>query len=360
MLDALERLVTVESPSSDKAACARCADAVVEVAVAMLGDHAGLPERIEVDGATHLRWAFGGPAKVVLVGHFDTVWPLGTLAELPFKVSDGLAWGPGCFDMKAGIVQGFAALAQLDDLDGVTVLLTSDEEIGSPSSRGLVEYTARGARAALILEPGVDGAVKTARKGVGMYRLDITGSSAHAGLEPQNGANALLTLAGALRDVAPLGDVALGTTVTPTTAAAGTARNVVPDVAWCEIDVRGESAEELQRVDAAIRSLTPDVADTSIALSGGINRPPLPASASADLFARAQRIAVSLGLGELRGQAVGGGSDGNFTAGIGVPTLDGLGAVGDGAHARHEHVVVDEMPRRAQLLAALVDELRAG
>lgn len=359
MLDALEQLINVESPSADQDACARCADTVVDVATSFLGAAASEPERIVVDGATHLRWSFGGAARVVLIGHFDTVWPLGTLAELPFKVSDGLAWGPGCFDMKAGIVQGFAALAQLDSLDGVTVLLTSDEELGSPSSRGLVEYTARGARAALVLEPSVDAAVKTARKGVGMYRLDITGRSAHAGLEPWNGANALLTLAGVVRDASVLGNLALGTTVTPTTASAGTTRNVVPDVAMCEIDVRGETAAELERVDAAIRALVPDVADTSIGITGGINRPPMDAASGAELFARAQRIATEIGIGELRGQAVGGGSDGNFTAGIGVPTLDGLGAVGDGAHARHEHVVVDEMPKRAALVAALVKELLA-
>jgi len=358
MLHALERLVAVESPSSDKAACARAADAVSDLAAELLDGVA--PERIVVDNATHLRWTFGtAPTRVALIGHFDTVWPLGTLAELPFKVNDGLAFGPGCFDMKAGIVQGLFALASIgvDALDGVALLLTSDEEVGSPSSRALVEYTARGAVAALVLEPSVGGALKTARKGVGMYRLKVLGRSAHAGLEPENGANALVALAAALRDVAELGDDAKGTTVTPTTASAGTARNVVPDSAVTEIDVRGETADELHRVDDAIRGLVPSVADTSFEIEGGLNRPPLDAESSADLFARAQRIAADVGIGELRGQAVGGGSDGNFTAGIGVPTLDGLGAVGDGAHARHEHVVVDAMDARSDLVAALVREL---
>ncbi len=358
MLDALERLVAAESPSADQAACARCADEVTHVAAELLS---GIePERISVDGATHLRWTFGpSRTRVALIGHFDTVWPMGTLAELPFKVEDGLAWGPGCFDMKAGIVQGLHALAAVgvDNLDGVALLLTSDEEIGSPSSRSLVESTARGAQAALILEPGVDGALKTARKGVGMYRLKVLGRSAHAGLEPENGANALAALAAALGQVSGLGDAAKGTTVTPTTASAGTARNVVPDFAVCEIDIRGETADELQRVDSAIRALAPGVPGTSFEIEGGLNRPPLDAASSAVLFERAKRIAASIGIGVLGGQGVGGGSDGNFTAGIGVPTLDGLGAVGDGAHARHEHVVIDAMAPRAELLAALVREL---
>ncbi len=176
MLEQLEHLVGVESPSSDPAACARGADAVSAVARDALGE----PERIVIDAATHLRWNFGGATKVVLVGHFDTVWPLGTIDELPFKIDDGFAWGPGCFDMKAGIVQGIHALGSLDSLDGVALLLTSDEEIGSPSSRGIVEYTARGAQAALVLEPSVDGALKIARKGVGIYRLEVSGRSAPA------------------------------------------------------------------------------------------------------------------------------------------------------------------------------------
>lgn len=352
MLDQLEHLVMTESPSSDKEACGRCADAVAEVARPTLGE----AERIEVDGSVHLRWQFGAPTRVVLIGHFDTVWPLGTIEDLPFKVDDGLAWGPGCFDMKAGIVQAIHALGSLDSLDGIALLLTSDEEIGSTSSRGLVEYTARGAAASFVLEPAVDGALKIARKGVGMYRLEVQGRSAHAGLEPENGANALLSLAGALRDVATFGDAALGTTVTPTTAHAGTARNTVPDTAVCEIDVRAESVSEMGRVDVALRNLVPSIADTSFNVVGGINRPPMEAGASADLFARAQACAKELGF-DIEGRSVGGGSDGNFTAGIGVPTLDGLGAVGDGAHARHEHVVVEEMPRRAALLAALVRDV---
>jgi glutamate carboxypeptidase len=351
-----QRLVTTESPSSDKDACARCADALTEVAASVLPAYA--PERIVVDGSTHLRWRFGSsPTRVVVIGHMDTVWPLGSLAELPFDVTDGVARGPGCFDMKAGLVLGLHALATLDDLDGVTLLVNSDEEIGSLSSRALVEETARGARAALVLEPPVDGALKTARKGVGFYDFAVTGRAAHAGLEPENGANALLALADALGAIAGLADMARGTTVTPTTASAGTARNVVPDHATAQIDLRGETPAELERVDAAIRALQPTIAGTSFTVSGGLNRPPLDAESSAELFALATKIAGELGMAPLRGQAVGGGSDGNFTAGIGVPTLDGLGAVGDGAHARTEHVVLESMPERAALVAGLVRAL---
>ena len=357
MLAALERLVTIESPSSDQAACVRCADALVEIGADVLPG-APAAERIVVDGATHLRWRFGSsPTRVALIGHLDTVWPHGTLAELPFAIDDGVARGPGCFDMKSGLVQGLHALASLDDLDGVALLVTSDEELGSPSSRALVEDTARGAVAALVLEPSVEGALKTARKGVGMYRIEVAGRSAHAGLEPENGANALLALADALQTIATIGDSSKGTTVTPTTAHAGTARNTVPDHAVAEVDVRGESAAELQRVDSAVRALQPAIAGTSLQIGGGINRPPLDAASSAELFERAVRLATQLGLPALNGAAVGGGSDGNFTAGIGVPTLDGLGAVGDGAHARHEHVIVDAMPERAALVAALVRDL---
>ncbi|HVV36989.1 MAG TPA: M20 family metallopeptidase [Acidimicrobiales bacterium] len=358
LLADLEQLVTVESPSADKDACHRCADAVAQLAGRVLGV---APERIVVEGSPHLRWRFGeAPTRVLLVGHFDTVWPLGALAELPFAVNDGVVTGPGCFDMKAGVVMALHALASLDDLDGAALLLNSDEETGSLTSRALIEDTARGARAALVLEPPHQGALKTARKGVGFYRLDIAGRAAHAGLEPEKGANALVALADAVRGITAAADAPKGTTVTPTTASAGTTRNVVPAQAAVEVDVRGQTQAELERVDAALRALQPTVEGTTFAWSGGINRPPLEPSASASLFARAQRLAADLGLQPLRHVAVGGGSDGNFTAGIGVPTLDGLGADGDGAHARTEHVVAATMLDRTRLLAALVQDLLVG
>lgn len=353
MVDELAALVRSESPSKDHDALSATADVVSEIGKTHLGES---PERFVVDSTPHLRWRFGAQTRVILVGHLDTVWPVGTLAEWPFQVVDARATGPGAFDMKAGLVQGFHALAALDDLDGVTVLVTGDEEIGSPSSRSLIESTSEGACAAFVLEPSASGALKTARKGVSLYELTVEGRSAHAGLEPERGVNALLELA---RQLLALEDVArpeLGTTVTPTVASAGTVANAVPDRAKVTIDVRTATTEEQARVDRALRCLVPALAGARLSVVGAPNRPPLPASSSRDLYARAQQVAQRLGIGPLSAAEVGGGSDGNFTAAIGVPTLDGLGAVGGGAHARDEHVEIDAMPQRAALVAALIDD----
>jgi glutamate carboxypeptidase len=260
--------------------------------------------------------------------------------------------------MKAGIVQLVEALANLDTLDGVRVLLTADEETGSLTSRGLIQDTARASRAALVLEPSIEGMLKTARKGTGMYTLRVSGRAAHAGLEPEKGANALVGLASILLAVGDVARPGIGTTVTPTMAVAGTATNVVPAAASAEIDVRVQAPGEAERVDAEIRALVTTVAGTSLRVEGGPNRPPMPASSSAVLFERAQACARSLGLAPLAGRAVGGGSDGNFTAAVGTPTLDGLGAVGAGAHADDEYVWLPGMPERAALLAELVESLQ--
>jgi glutamate carboxypeptidase len=354
MTEALRALVEVESPSSDLAAVNRCADAVADLARDLLGAE---PERLQVDGRTHLRWTFG-VARIVLIGHMDTVWPAGTLAGWPFVVRDGVAAGPGVLDMKGGIVQGLYALSTLKDLDGIALLITSDEELGSPTSDALIEETARGAVAALVLEPAAGEALKTARKGVSVYEIAITGKEAHAGLEPERGVNALTELAHLVIALEEIGNPQAGTTVTPTVAHAGTATNVVPAGAIVEVDVRATEPGEQTRVEEAIRALTPRNPAAKIRVGGGINRGPMPSSASAELFARAKRLAAELGLPELKGAAVGGGSDGNFTAALGVPTLDGLGAVGGGAHARTEHLVISAMPERAALLAALIDDIR--
>ena len=351
----LRALVECESPSADPAAVAMCGDVVAELGVQIAG--LANPERIVVDGRTHLRWA-NRPTRVALVGHIDTVWPMGTLARWPFTVDASRASGPGAFDMKAGIVQLFMALAEVDDRSGVTVLLTADEELGSPSSRALIEDTARGARAALILEPSAGNALKTGRKGVSNYELVVHGRAAHAGLEPERGANATVAMA---RHTLALGDIARpneGTTVTPTVMQSGTATNVVPAEARLMVDVRATTVAEQERVDREVHALA-DVDGTTLEVLGGPNRPPLEAASSADLFALAQRCASDLGLHQLTGVEVGGGSDGNFTAAIGVPTLDGLGAVGDGAHAEGEWVDVSQMEPRARLLAAMLRELLA-
>ena len=354
MVEELGALVSVESPSADTGACAECARVVAEQGRELLGRE---PEVITADdGHTHLLWRFGTP-RVVLIGHFDTVWPKGTLQRKPFAVNEGRATGPGVFDMKAGIVQGFHALNTLDSLDGVAVLLNSDEEIGSDSSRALIEETARGLEAALVLEPSAGSALKVARKGVSMYHLTVHGRAAHAGLEPERGVNALLELAHRVVALGALARPELGTTVTPTVAQAGTTGNVVPAMAALQVDVRALQPDEQRRVDDEIRAMATTVSGAEVVVEGGPNRPPLPEQASHQLFDRAQAIAERLGIGPLQGITVGGGSDGNFTAATGTPTLDGLGAVGDGAHAEHEHVVVASMAERAALVAALVEDL---
>lgn len=352
----LRELVECESPSADLAAVARSADVVARVGTARLGV---APERIVLDGRTHLRWKLGtGPSRVLVLGHHDTVWPLGSLATRPFSVEGGVLRGPGCFDMKAGVVMAFHALASLGSPDGVTLLVTGDEELGSPSSRELIEDEARAAEAALVLEASADGgALKTERKGVSLYDVRLLGRAAHAGLEPESGVNATVELAHQVLAVAALGRHISGTTVTPTVSGTGTTTNTVPADGSFAVDVRVRTLAEQARVDTAMRSLRPVLPGADLEINGGPNRPPLEAAASAALYERAGLLAVRLGQPVPGWAAVGGASDGNFTAGVGTPTLDGLGAVGGGAHAEHEHVLVEELPGRTLLLAALVGDL---
>ena len=356
MLADLRELVTCESPSDDRAAVARSAEAVARVGRRRLGVE---PERIVLDGRTHLRWRFGdGPARVLLLGHHDTVWPIGSLAVTPYEVVGGTVCGPGCFDMKAGVVQAFHALAALPDRSGVTVLITGDEELGSPTSRELIEKEAVGCAAALVLEASADGgALKTERKGVSLYRVRVTGRASHAGLEPEAGVNSTVELAHQVLAVGALAGPALGTTVVPTRMSAGTTTNTVPAEGEFAVDVRCRTTAEQLRVDAAMSALTPVLPGARITVEGGPNRPPLEATASEALYGLAEKTAARLGLPPLTRASVGGASDGNFTAGVGTPTLDGLGAVGGGAHAPGEHVLVAEMPRRAALVSALVREV---
>ncbi|WP_134740038.1 M20 family metallopeptidase [Nocardioides sp. 503] len=360
----LRELVECESPSSDLDAVARSADVVARVGAAHLGAE---PERIVLDGVTHLRWRLGaGPRQVLLVGHHDTVWPLGTLAVRPFSVEDGVVRGPGCFDMLTGLVMAFHALGSLastegaEALDGVTVLVTGDEELGSPTSRGLIEDEARLASAALVLEASADGgALKTERKGVSLYDVRLHGRAAHAGLEPERGVNATIELAHQALVVAALGDPDLGTTVTPTAGRSGTTTNTVPAESSFAVDARVRTVAEQDRVDAAMQALRPVLDGARVEVLGGPNRPPLEEAMATDLLERARRLASELGLPDLTAVAVGGASDGNFTAGVGTPTLDGLGAVGGGAHADHEHVLVAPIGGRTALLARLVADLLA-
>lgn len=350
-------LVRCESPTEDKAAVARSAEVVAELGTRLLGI---APERVVRDGWTHLRWRFGGERRVLVLGHHDTVWPMGSLAAHPFTIIDGVLRGPGCFDMKAGVAMALRAVAALDDRDGVTLLVTGDEEIGSPSSRGLIEDEARGCCAALVLEAaGPGGALKTERKGVSRYDVLVEGRAAHAGLDPERGVNATVEVAHQVLAVAGLGDPRRGTTVTPTRLDAGTTINTVPAAAGFGVDVRVCDDAEQRRVDAAMRELAAVLPDARVRVVGGPNRPPMTAGATSTLFARAASVAERLGLDPLTALSVGGASDGNFTAGVGTPTLDGLGAVGGGAHASDEHVVVAQLLPRTRLLAALLAELLA-
>lgn len=361
MLVELEQLVCCESPSNDLAAVATSAALVAELGIRYLAQP---PETIVLAGRTHLRWQLPGSGpRVLLIGHHDTVWPIGSLQTHPWRIEDGpdgrIVRGPGCFDMKAGLVQLFHAVDLLAERHSITVLITGDEELGSPSSRELIQAEARTASAALVLEPSGDGgALKTERKGISLYQLAIRGLAAHAGLEPERGINASVELAAQVLHIDGLGAQALGTTVTPTAMSAGTTSNTVPGAAQLMVDVRAVSQRELHRVDEAMRALEPSLPGAEIEVTGGINRPPLESSESADLFALAAKLSVTLGIGPLSECAVGGGSDGNFTAGVGTATLDGLGAVGGGAHADHEHLLVDHLPARTLLLAALIDQLR--
>ena len=359
MLEGLEALVAAESPSADPEACRTCAAVADGLALRLLGTSA---ESVVVDGRTHLRWRFGGATRVLLVGHLDTVWPGGTLARWPFGVRDDRATGPGVFDMKAGVVQLLFALVLVGErrgLDGVTVVLTTDEEIGSPTSRRLLAEEAGGARAALVVEPSFEGALKTERKGGALYRLEVVGRAAHAGLSPEAGINAVLEVSRHVLDLAGLADPGSGTTVTPSLVSAGTAANTVPPSAVAHFDVRFATREEGERVAAAFEAVCPTVSGAGVKVVQETFVPPLERSSSGELFEVAARLCADLGLPSLREASVGGGSDGNHIAALGVPTLDGLGAVGDQAHAEGEFVVVSAMAERAALLAALVSELLA-
>ncbi|UQA98103.1 M20 family metallopeptidase [Streptomyces halobius] len=351
MIEDLRTLVEVESPSRDLDALRASATAVAAVIERRLGGQAVL---VESEAGPHVHWSAGGDPQVLILGHHDTVFPLGTLARRPFTVADGHATGPGVFDMLGGLVQAVHGLATLDDRSGVEILVTADEEVGSHSSRPLIEERALACGAVLVFEGAAEGgSLKTGRKGCGTFQVSVAGRASHAGLEPAAGVNALIEAAHQVLDIAALGRPDIGTTVTPTVASAGTLDNVVPAEATVIADVRVESADEKERIESAFAALAPHLDEAEIEVQGAVSRPPMPESASAGLLAVAQQL-----LPGLEGKAVGGGSDGNFTAALGVPTLDGLGAVGGGAHADHEYLVIEAMAERANLVAGLVNAIR--
>lgn len=355
MIAALDQLVMAETPTNDLALI----DSGLRIAAAMIATSLGVaPEVLRVDGRGHLR-VRGDDDGVLVLCHLDTVWPAGTTARWPFTVTDGRATGPGAFDMKAGLVQGLFALRGFDRLEAITLLVTTDEETGSPTSRALIEDEARRARAVLVLEPGLGGQVKVARKGVSMYHLAVTGRAAHAGLEPERGINALVELAAQVPVIASFGDATLGTSSTPTLAQAGSTINTVPASAHLDIDVRAWTLDEQARVDRAMHSLAPSLPGAVLDVTGGVNRPPLEDRRSFALVKLAQESAEAVGIPWTGTARVGGASDGNFTGALGVPTLDGLGAVGAGAHAEGEYVDVTAMPGRAAMLRALIERIVA-
>ena len=348
-------LVECESPSRDIDRLSQHAQLVSDLMMRLLGS---APELIDSPVGPHIHWKGGAEPRVLILGHHDTVHPVGTLARLPFAVRDNMAFGPGVFDMKAGIVQAIYAVASMEDHSHVEILLTADEEIGSHASRALLEERAQACGAALVLEPSADGgALKIGRKGTGTITLTIEGRASHAGLEPEKGINSLVELAQLIPQIVAIADETKGTTVTPTLASSGTADNVVPALTTCAVDVRVAVPSEKPRVEAAFAQLKCMHPEARLVISGQIGRPPMHASAAADLFPIAAAVAQSIGLNELEGVVVGGGSDGNFTAAVGVHTLDGLGAVGGGAHGDTEHVLVATMPERAALLAGICQEL---
>lgn len=350
----LRQLVEAESPTGDRERIRVALDLIEAWASAALGRR---PRTVSVDGVDHLLWEATAQPSVLLLGHVDTVWPAGTLTELPFRLEDGVAHGPGVFDMKAGLVAAIGAIERVADPAHVALLVTSDEETGSRTSRALIEQSARGARAVLVAEPSFDGALKTSRCGAGLYRIRFEGREAHAGLEPENGANALVELAHHVLSVAAVADATVGTTVTPTVAHAGTSVNTVPGQAELRLDVRAWSLGELERVDGYLAGASAVDPRVTLTVDGGVNRPPLEAGQSRELFRIAQAVAAARGLGALTEVAAGGASDGNFTAAVGVPTLDGLGPLGGGAHARSEWAALESIVERSVLIAGIVDEL---
>ena len=354
----LRELVETESPSDDKAAVDAAA-ALVAGWVSELGGRVKRHRQRRFGDLLEARFGAAGSKRkpILLLGHLDTVWPLGTLRRMPWREDGGRIYGPGVLDMKAGVVMALTAVRVL--LEGgvrvpVTLLLNSDEEVGSPVSRAITERLARQSEAVLVLEPAQGLACKTARKGVGDYRIEVSGVASHAGVDFERGHSAVLELARVLEKVSGFTDLKIGRTVNPGVIGGGTRSNVIAASAWAEVDVRIAKAADAAKLDRLFRSLRCEDPKCSLKISGGLNRPPMERKpGTVRLYRQARRLAAELGF-ELAEAATGGGSDGNFTAALGVPTLDGLGAVGEGAHAAHEHIVTEHIVPRTALLAAML------
>lgn len=360
MIASVKELVETESPTHEKAACDKLCSILAERFL-HIGGRVKLHKQHR--SGNHLQADFGstrGRKPILLLGHYDTVYSLGTLTTMPWRESKGLLYGPGVFDMKGGIVQVIFAIRALQSVTGalprpITVLLVSDEEEGSQTSRAITEKIASRCEAVFVCEPaGRGGALKTARKGVGDFTLRVSGVASHAGLDFEKGHNAILELSRQVQAIAAMTNLKTGVTLNPGIIRGGTRTNVVPSEAEADFDLRVASTQDGELMMRQIRSLKPFNKKCKLHIDGGINRPPLERTPHVvALFHKAQAVARQLEF-SLNEIAVGGGSDGNFTAGLGIPTLDGLGAVGDGAHSPRESVVAAEMPRRAALLAGLI------
>jgi glutamate carboxypeptidase len=370
MLSVLRAYVVTESPSLEKGAVDRCCAVIAKPWRRLNG--ARIERIAQKHHGDHLRitWTPGSDSKrptgqLLVLGHYDTVYASGTLRKMPFRISGGKAYGPGTFDMKAGIVQALFAADALQRLPvgdqprkRIVFLWTSDEEIGSESSRKLIETEARRSDAVFVLEPsfGPRGALKTERKGVGEAELVVHGRASHAGLAPQDGINAIHEIARQIAHLETWNDLRRGVTISAGTIEGGSRTNVVPELARVQLDLRATTVADMRQLERRLRSLKPELKGSRLEVSGGFSRAPLERKMSAALFARAKSLAAEMNL-TLEECSVGGGSDGNFTAAAGIPTLDGLGAVGDGAHSSHEHILTKTMPQRAALLAALLQSV---
>jgi glutamate carboxypeptidase len=362
MISVLRRFVICESPSLEKAAADRCCGVIAsewkkrDVRIERVANK-------ERGDLLRLTWWPGKSrpqGQLLVLGHYDTVYASGTLAKMPFRVSGGKVYGPGTFDMKTGIVQALFALEALQKSGRslrkrVVFLWTSDEEIGSEASRQRIEIEAKRSDAVFVLEPafGQRGLLKTERKGVGEAEIIAYGRASHAGLAPEQGVNAIEELARQIWRVHRWRDLGRGTTIAACMVDGGTRTNVIPERARAVLDLRALRIADMRRLEQRLRKLRPFLPGARLEIRGGFSRPPLEGKSSAALFTHAKALAAQMGFA-LSGCSVGGGSDGNFTAALGVPTLDGLGAVGDGAHSAHEHVILRSMPARAALLAALL------
>ncbi len=352
-LEDLQSLVECESPSEDLEACHRVVDVSVDLASHILKE----PAKKVLEHGQPIFWWGSETPKILLLAHLDTVWPLGSFTP-KWSVDGDLARGPGVFDMKTGFIQGLYALRNiLDAHQHVTLLGTTDEEIESLKSRDLIRSLAKKSDYALILEPSFDGNVKTQRKGAGMYKITVHGVSAHAGLDPEKGVNASVEIAALIPQILQLANPINGTTVTPTVIRSGATTNTIPDLATLDVDCRSFSTDDLKLVDLKIKALQTQNPLATIEITGEINRPPLESEATEYLYGRLTALTEKLNLEKIGRSSVGGVSDGNLTAAEGTPTLDGLGAVGGGAHAKTEHVYISQIPKRIEILHELIKDL---